>query len=203
VTHRGRLIVFEGPDGVGKSTLAAWFVDRLVGAGEPAELKSFPGNDPGSLGRLVYDIHHRSLDFGIERMTDASKQILHIAAHIDAIECSIKPAIQAGRTIVLDRFWWSTFVYGAVGGVPRRILELMIEVEKEAWQPLLPDIAFLIRRNAPLRPEPPALWPKWMDAYIELAATEGLHYPVHTLSNDGNITEIEQHILKIDEKQKN
>ena len=55
---QGRLIVFEGPDGVGKSTLAEQLTVHLREAGVPCEHLAFPGRQPGSLGHLVYDLHH-------------------------------------------------------------------------------------------------------------------------------------------------
>ena len=54
----GRLIVFEGPDGVGKSTLSQALVDKLTGIGIKCEYRTFPGKETGTIGRLVYDIHH-------------------------------------------------------------------------------------------------------------------------------------------------
>ncbi len=53
----GQLVVFEGPDGVGKSELAARFQSWLEGHGFSAERLSFPGKEEGTLGKLVYDLH--------------------------------------------------------------------------------------------------------------------------------------------------
>ncbi|MNY38388.1 thymidylate kinase [compost metagenome] len=86
-------------------------------------------------------------------MTAASRQLLHIAAHADTIEARILPALKAGRTVVLDRFWWSTFVYGSVDGIDRRILETIIQVEMAIWRSCRPYIAFLIDRAVPFRQE--------------------------------------------------
>ena len=116
VVTRGHLIVFEGPDGVGKTTLARLLTRELEHRGCHCLYKSFPGQEEGSLGRLVYDIHHHPHKFGIEQMSPTSLQMLHIAAHVDAIERDIKPSLQRGHHIILDRYWWSTLAYGIVGG---------------------------------------------------------------------------------------
>ncbi|MCL4806402.1 MAG: hypothetical protein KJ062_01190, partial [Thermoanaerobaculia bacterium] len=81
----GRLFVFEGPDGVGKSTVAAEFARRLS-EDRPAVLLSFPGREPGTLGHDVYELHHASARFGVERLSAACLKLLHIAAHLDAID---------------------------------------------------------------------------------------------------------------------
>jgi len=77
---KGRLFVFEGPDGVGKSELSLRFTERLARAGVSCEHLAFPGHSEATLGKLVHGIHHDSARFGIERMTATSLQLLHVAA---------------------------------------------------------------------------------------------------------------------------
>ncbi len=190
-----RLIVFEGPDGVGKSTLALWFADQLRETGTDSVLLSFPGREPGTLGHHVYELHHNPPRFGIEDLASASLQLLHVAAHIDAIERRIKPLLASGKTVVLDRFWWSTYVYGLIGGVSRDVLERMIELERRVWEPLRPDRLLHISRESPLRNEPPDLWPLWRTAYEELAHRESEFYPVVTIVNDKSIQTAQERIL--------
>ena len=143
---QGKLIVFEGPDDVGKSTAARALVAKFDGFGIPCDYISFPGRESGTLGRLVYDIHHNIKQFGIVSIDSTSLQLLHIAAHIDAIERAIVPALTTGRTVVLDRYWWSTLVYGIVSQANRRSLTQMIAIEKNHWGEIRPHAVFLLRR---------------------------------------------------------
>src|SRR5439155_12811025 len=102
---------------------------RLSANGFLCEWVSFPGREIGTLGKLVYEIHHDAAKAGVKAIDPTSLQLLHIAAHIDAIEARILPALKQGRHVVLDRFWWSTLVYGIVNGANKRSLKAMIEVE--------------------------------------------------------------------------
>ncbi len=167
--ERGRLVVFEGPDGVGKTTLAKALVDEMTRRGARCEYFSFPGREPGTLGRLVYEVHHDPGKFDIRSINPTSLQVLHIAAHLDAIEGHILPALSAGRSVILDRFWWSTFVYGIVGGVDRDSLDAMIALELESWTDAKPAVAFLVTRRSPLRREgPDERWRELHAAYENL-----------------------------------
>lgn len=184
----GSLIVFEGPDAVGKSTLAKEFASVLAGRGTPCDLLAFPGREAGTLGLHVYQLHHDPERFGIANIPAASLQLLHVAAHLDAITNRILPALRSGRWVVLDRFWWSTWVYGRVAGACKETLDAMIAVEKAEWGDVTPVMAFLVRRGRPLRDgEPLDCWQNLVLAYRELAMTERARQSVCMLDNEGTV----------------
>jgi len=185
----GNLYVVEGPDSVGKTTLAGAFVNRLREAAIPARLLAFPGNEAGTLGRHVYRLHHDPAAFDISRIDPSSLQALHVAAHIDAIEHEIRPRVESGETVVLDRFWWSTWVYGIEGGAPPASLHALIELEKVHWRTLSPQLIFLVKRHAPFdNLTHRERFRRLTDHYVDLAGrTED--FQVHMLSNMGTIAE--------------
>ena len=187
--REGKLYVFEGPDGVGKSELAKAFSEHLRTVGIDGELFSFPGGKVGTLGAHIYAIHHEPTNFGIETLTATSLQILHIAAHVDAIESRIIPLLDKGKTVVLDRYWWSTWVYGTASGANSKSLEAMIAAELAMWSRVRPQAAFLIHRATPLRAEPPNQWKQWTRLYDEIAREERRKYPVHIINNQGELAD--------------
>jgi thymidylate kinase len=150
--RRGRLIVFEGPDGTGKTVLSRRLVDHLLAKNTDATYMSFPGREPGTLGAVVYQLHHQPESLHVTSIDPTSLQLLHVAAHVDAIERIIRPLIHSGTTVVLDRFWWSALVYGEASGAPSASLLRMVELEKQHWADLKPGIVFLIARSQPARP---------------------------------------------------
>ena len=134
IGKQGALIVLEGPDGIGKTTIANELTAILKKRGFPAVYYSFPGKEKNTLGSLVYQLHHNSQTFGINYVDPVSLQLLHIAAHLDCISARILPSIFSGYHVVLDRYWWSTFVYGIAGGIDKSVLASMIEVEEAALE---------------------------------------------------------------------
>lgn len=180
-----RLIIFEGVDAAGKSAVCNEYLKALVHHGIAAKLLAFPGNTPGTLGHLVYQLHHDTRLMGVERLTATSLQALHIAAHLDAIESVITPTLEAGETVVLDRYWWSTWVYGLVGGASPEVLQALINAERLVWGRWLPSIVFHVTRFSPLRNEPIETWEALRNEYDTLARREEKNYPVCVLSNNG------------------
>ena len=186
----GRLIVFEGPDGVGKSTLSAALAEDLRARDRHVELLTFPGKEPGSVGKLVYEVHHDPARFEVENLTPISCQALHVAAHLDAIERRIVPLLEAGTDVVLDRYWWSTWVYGVVAGIDPHILKALIEVERICWGRVMPDAVLLIRRETPIdRDDALPYWHKLRLEYDRVADSEAVHYPVCVINNTGTLSE--------------
>jgi thymidylate kinase len=185
MTGAAKLIVFEGPDGVGKSTLAAATMESLTNRGCAVEGLSFPGKTPGTLGWVIDQIHHGQRSDDLSGLTPLSLQALHIAAHLDHIESRIRPALAQGTTILLDRSWWSTWVYGCAASVQLDVLEKLIEAEKAAWAPVFPDQVFLINRTTPFRREQDERgFARLSGFYAELADRESGRYPVTIIAND-------------------
>jgi dTMP kinase len=152
----GSLIVIEGPDAVGKSTLTELLHELLSQFGIDHEALSFPGKQPGTLGSLVYGIHHDPKSHGLNSVSPLALQALHIAAHLDSIEKEVLPALESNKWVVLDRFWWSTWVYGRAVGAPPAVLESLIEAERLLLGPVVPAVVFLVCRTEPLRDDMPA-----------------------------------------------
>lgn len=182
VDNIGKLIVFEGPDGVGKSTLSNAFVRAIQLIGIPCEYLAFPGKENGTIGHLVYKIHHNERPYQIKRLTNASKQALHIAAHLDAIENRILPALQNNHWVVLDRYWWSTWVYGRNEGVDEPLLDALIKAEIHCWTNRKPDAVFLVNRTK--NEEDNGIHNKLLAGYQRLYELEQDSYPIHEVLNN-------------------
>lgn len=180
----GHLIVLEGPDGVGKTTLAAALVERLRETGLVCHAHAFPGNEPGTLGSLVYRLHHESSALGVGAIAPVALQAAHIAAHLDAIERVFRPKVRSGENIVLDRYWWSTAVYGAISGISRDVLESLIAAECRCWGILQPLVVFMIDRHRPWRAsEDTPMWHRLARDYRDLATREQARSRVEVISN--------------------
>ncbi len=191
----GSLFVLEGADGVGKSALAKLLFKNWKRKSRECELLTFPGRESGSLGRLVYELHHGPHKLGVSAVSSSALQAAHIAAHIDAIETRILPALKSGKTVILDRYWWSTRVYGLANGANEPVIAKLIEAELASWQGIRPSAVFLIQRKKPLREEPLREWKGWSCSYRNLAEKEGVSYPVFTIDNDGQIEDALERVL--------
>lgn len=181
--YRGKLIVFEGVDGAGKSSLCTQLATYLLKAGHPVVASSFPGCEEGTLGKLVYSLHHTPQSVGVtQAIVPASIQALHAAAHIDAIERKIVPALRAGSFVLLDRFWWSTQVYGLASGINRNLLNSIVGLARAAWEEIVPDSVFLVERESP-----DSQSAVLKDLYRKTAETEGRAYSVRSIDNTGTM----------------
>lgn len=179
-----RVIALEGPDGVGKTTIAHALVEVLDKEGEPAVYRSSPGHEGGTLGKLVHNLHHDASLVGVTRPLDpTSLQLLHVAAQVDALERDVLAPIGLGTSVILDRFWWSTWVYGMAAGLDETLLKMMIEIERLSWRSNKPDAVILVSRT--LVAEDVQL----RRGYDRLAEEERSSYPVHRLVNDSSLEE--------------
>lgn len=103
------LIVLEGIDGCGKSTQIELLVERLRVAGHQPLLLREPGGTV--LGERIREI---LLDPETEACPIA-ELLAYQVARAQLVHQQLKPALTAGRLVVLDRFWYSTMAYQAHG----------------------------------------------------------------------------------------
>lgn len=184
---RGYLFVFEGPDGVGKTSLAKATVDVLLSNSIPCEYLTFPGRKEGTLGHHIYELHHNRAQLETNTLAPTALQALHIAAHIDAIENQIRPLLEAGISVVLDRYWWSTLVYGQVNSANMKTLTALVKGEIAHWGKLKPDQIFLIKRNMPIERTFNDKWKLLMESYERLFAEKGGDTSSMIVDNEGTV----------------
>ncbi len=115
----GRFIVFDGPDGSGKSTQFTCFADACRDAGlEVCEVRE-PGGTPigEQIRRVLLDPENHDMAVRCEMM-------LYMASRAQLIEETIRPALGRGELVLADRFISSTLAYqGTAGGMtPEEIL---------------------------------------------------------------------------------
>jgi dTMP kinase len=129
---------FDGIDGVGKSTQLELFCQWL-GQRRCEVIKC---RDPGStpLGERIRDILlHGDADVPIDRR---SEMLLYMAARAQLVEEVIRPALDAGKVVVSDRFLLANLVYqGLAGGLD---VEAVRRVGAVATDGVLPDCTFLL-----------------------------------------------------------
>jgi dTMP kinase len=132
----GRFIVFEGPDGAGKSLQATRLADRLRAEGHPVTLTREPGGT-----RLGEQVRQILLDPGPVARGPAADALLFNAARSQLVPEVIRPALARGEIVICDRYATSTMAYQGYGsGVDRGVLATI-----EAWATggLRPDLVLV------------------------------------------------------------
>jgi dTMP kinase len=137
VTQRGRFIVLEGGEGVGKSTQVAALAKSLQGRGIEVLVTREPGGSEGAEA-----IRHLLLQGDDRRWSIAAEALLFAAARADHVEKTIRPALEQGRWVVSDRFVDSSFAYqGGAGGVG---IDKVRKLHDFATGGFLPDRALVL-----------------------------------------------------------
>ncbi len=132
----GLLIVIEGIDGAGKTTQARALLRRLRRRGFACRYFREP-----SRGRWGREIKRLALTAG--SMTPEEELALFVRDRRENVARNIRPALRAGRIVVLDRYYYSTIAYqGAKGIDPERIRRI-----HEKFAPR-PDLVFILDLGA-------------------------------------------------------
>lgn len=134
---RGRFITLEGGEGTGKSTQARRLASALQKGGIEVVQTREPGGSAGAEA-----VRHVLLSGAAKDLGPQGEALLFAAARADHVDSLIRPALDAGRWVICDRFIDSTRVYqGAVGAVPGALLD---NLEWVAAADARPDLTLVL-----------------------------------------------------------
>jgi dTMP kinase len=130
-------ISFEGIEGCGKSTQAKKLHEFFLSEKKDAILTREPGGTPA--GEKIRSI---LIDEAIKKLEAKTEIFLNFASRLEHVEKLIKPALEAKKIVISDRFFDSTYAYqGDAFGVDKKLID---EVRKITISDFEPDITFLI-----------------------------------------------------------
>jgi len=128
---------FDGIDGVGKSTQIELFADAMRSAGRDVVCCRDPGST--QLGESLREILLNNHDVPISA---ASEMLIYMAARAQLVNQIIRPALDAGKVVISDRYLLANVVYqGYAGGLE---IESVRRVGQVATGGLLPSLTFLL-----------------------------------------------------------
>ncbi len=128
-----KFVVFEGLDRSGKTTQAKMLADYLKGQGQEVVLLREPGGTPAGekIRRILKDHKHA--------LTPLAQAMLFMATRAELVAKKIQPALDEGKFVVLDRYYFSTCAYQGSGSLLG--LYNMLKFN-DAF--IIPDIVFLL-----------------------------------------------------------
>ena len=135
---RGLFITFEGGDGAGKSTQIRRLAETLRKRGYAVMESREPGGTPGAEA-----VRHVVLDTSAaEPFGPYLEAMLFAAARNDHVEQKIRPALENGEIVLVDRFMDSTRVYQ--GATENLDSAFVTSLEREAIANVVPDLTLIL-----------------------------------------------------------
>jgi dTMP kinase len=137
----GLFIAFEGGEGSGKSTQMDAFAQWLRGRGREVVTTREPGGT--QIGGRIRDL---LLDTGSAEMDARAEALLYAADRAQHVAEVIRPALEAGKVVISDRFLDSSLAYQGLGrglGVNE-----ILSISEWATEGLVPDLVFFLRIDA-------------------------------------------------------
>ncbi|NLY71574.1 MAG: dTMP kinase [Clostridiales bacterium] len=134
--NRGLFITFEGPDGSGKTTQIKNLDRYLRARGIDTVLTREPGGTV--IGEKIREI---ILDINHSEMSPMTEALLYAASRSQHVDQLIRPALEAGKTVICDRFIDSSIVYQGYG---RKLGDCILTINQIAVSNLMPDLTFLL-----------------------------------------------------------
>jgi dTMP kinase len=133
---RGKFIVLDGPDGCGKTVQLELLATHLANLG----IDVVKTTDPG--GTVIGNQISRLLKYDAQgQMNVTTEVMMFMASRAQLVAEIVKPALEASKTILCDRFISSTCAYQGSNGYP---VEKIIEIGKLSVGDTWPDLTIII-----------------------------------------------------------
>ena len=110
------IIVIEGIDGSGKTTVAKALTQKFRAEGYTVKYARDPGDTLLS-ERIRAMVKDKELP-----MCQDAQMLMFAASRAELYQSTLKPLIETGVHIILDRWWFSTFAYQGVLGVDQKLI---------------------------------------------------------------------------------
>lgn len=138
VIHRGYFVVFEGGEGAGKTTQIEAFTKWLDARGAEVVRSREPGGT--AIGRRIREVLLDPASSGMDERTEALLYAADRAQHVAEV---IKPALDAGKVVVSDRFIDSSLAYQ---GLARGLgVDDIFHISEWATGGLMPDLVLYMK----------------------------------------------------------
>ena len=177
----GFLLSFEGSEGCGKSTQIALLRTRLEAAGRSVVVLREPGGT--ELGESIRHLLQHAKEGAA--MTPETELLLFAASRAQLVREKIRPLLEAGSFVILDRFLDSTTVYqGIARGLP---LESVRAINHFAIGGTLPQLTLVLDMDSAtarqrihqtgreldrIESQPQSFFEKVRQGYLEVAHAE-------------------------------
>lgn len=132
MTRRGLLVAVEGIDGAGKTTFARALADALEVAGRTVVRTREPTD--GVWGQKLRAAATEG------RLDLATEFDLFLRDRLQHVHDVIKPALAAGKVVVVDRYYISSMAYQGARGMDPEV----VRAKNEAFAPV-PDLLLLLQ----------------------------------------------------------
>lgn len=132
----GTFITVEGPDGAGKTTQLQLLADYLKAKGYEIVMTREPGGT-----RIGNEIRSLILNPDFKEMDEMTEILLYAASRAQHVNELIRPALEAGKIVLCDRFIDASIAYQGYGlGYS---IEQVQEINRQATNDLTPDRTYL------------------------------------------------------------
>ena len=115
--YRNKLMIFEGADQTGKTTVANLLVERLIDNKIPAIFTFQPGDPAYGISATFFRSLCKDKRWNLHPLSNMYAFFLDKVEQVTKV---VKPALDEGKAVISDRWWHSTTAYQFFG---KRIME--------------------------------------------------------------------------------